>query len=358
MPSYKDGKTGKWYAKFRIKDWKGDTKYITKRGFATKREALAWERDYCKAQSGSLDMRFADYAEMYKTDIANRIKISTMETKRNIIDTKLVPYFGKRKISEITSADIMHWQNEMLNLQNGKTGKTYSKSYLKTVHNQLSAMLNHAVKYYGLPCNYARVVGNMGHEKETKSDFWTLTEYQCFSSQIIDYPDAFYAFELLYWCGIREGELLALTKSDFDLTNHKLTINKTYHRMNGKDYITSPKTSKSNRIILIPQTIVEELKDYFSMQYDLQDNERVFKVSKKYLQNVMAYGSDKANIKRIRIHDLRHSHVSLLFSLGYSAVAIADRLGHESQNVTYRYAHLFPSIQQDMAHQLNSLAEG
>ena len=357
MPSYKDEKTGKWYVKFRIKDWKGDTKYITKRGFSTKRDASAWETDYRTTQNGSSDMKFADFAILYKRDIEPRIKASTMETKRNIIDKQIVPYFGKKKINEITSADIMQWQNIMLSTQNPKSGKCYSKSYLKTVHNQLSAMFNHAVKYYHLPCNYASIVGNMGHEKETKSDFWTLPEYQCFLSQLIDHPDAYYAFELLYWCGIREGELLALTKNDFDFTTNTLTINKTYHRMNGKDYITSPKTSKSVRTILIPHLVAEELKDYFSMRYCLNENERVFQITKRYLFDMMKLGSAKAKVKQIRIHDLRHSHVSLLISLGYSAVAIADRLGHESYNVTYRYAHLFPSTQKEMVHSLNALME-
>lgn len=68
----------------------------------------------------------------------------------------------------------------------------------------------------------------------------------------------------------------------------------------------------------------------------------------------MKRGSEKAGVKRIRIHDLRHSHVSLLIDMGFSAVAIADRMGHESSDITFRYAHLFPNIQDDMANELDN----
>jgi len=67
----------------------------------------------------------------------------------------------------------------------------------------------------------------------------------------------------------------------------------------------------------------------------------------------MDRGAKAAGVKRIRIHDLRHSHVSLLIEMGFSALAIADRVGHESVDITYKYAHLFPSKQQEMAQKLD-----
>lgn len=355
MPAYKDDKTGKWFAKFRTKDWKGETKHVTKRGFDTRREALAYEREYLVTQHGAPDMTFAEYATLYKKDIAPRIKESTFETKKSIIDKRLIPYFGNKKLSSINSTDVLNWQNELINCNGTRDGTPFTKSYLKTIHNQLSAMLNHAVKYYGLPNNYARLVGNMGHEKDVKTDFWTLEEYECFSKSIIDFPEAFYAFEILYWCGIREGELLALTFSDFDFQTNMLSVNKTYHRMHGEDIITSPKTPKSVRKVALPLRLAEKLKVYFSMIYDTSPDARVFSVTKSFLHRVMNIGSKAADVKKIRIHDLRHSHVSLLISMGYSAVAIADRMGHESSDITYRYAHLFPSIQTDMASKLDDL---
>ena len=116
----------------------------------------------------------------------------------------------------------------MLNFVDPETKKRYSKSYLKTVHNQLSAILNHAVRYCGLRDNLARVVGNMGSEKNIEMKFWTREEYQFFSEAMMDDPFAFYCFEVLYWRGIREGELLALTPNDIDFEKKTISINRPF----------------------------------------------------------------------------------------------------------------------------------
>ena len=124
--------------------------------------------------------------------------------------------------------------------------------------------------------------------------------------------------------------------------------------MHGEDVITTPKTKKSNRTIKMPQFLCEEMQDYIGMLYGYKKKDRIFPISKNYLHREMTRGADEAGVKRIRIHDLRHSHISLLIEMGYSAVAIADRVGHESINITYNYAHLFPSTQTDMADKLNN----
>ena len=188
--------------------------------------------------------------------------------------------------------------------------------------------------------------------------FWTKEEYQKFAAEMMDKPVSFYAFEMLYWCGIREGELLALTPADFDFQNSTVRINKSYQRLHGEDVITSPKTRKSNRTIKMPQFLCEEMQDYLGMLYGLKKKDRIFTVTKSYLHHEMDRGSKAAGVKRIRIHDLRHSHISLLIDMGFSAVAIADRVGHESIEITYRYAHLFPSKQKEMANRLDDIGKG
>ena len=94
------------------------------------------------------------------------------------------------------------------------------------------------------------------------------------------------------------------------------------------------------------------------MQNGLKKDDRIFTITKSYLHREMDRGAQAAGIKRIRIHDLRHSHISLLIDMGFSAVAIADRVGHESIEITYRYAHMFPSQQKEMANQLNNINKG
>ena len=103
----------------------------------------------------------------------------------------------------------------------------------------------------------------------------------------------------------------------------------------------------------MPQFLAEEMQDYLKMLYDVGLEDRMFPVTKSYLHREMNRGAKEAGVKRIRIHDIRHSHVSLLIDMGFSATAIADRVGHESIDITYNYAHLFPSKQAEMADKLD-----
>lgn len=171
----------------------------------------------------------------------------------------------------------------------------------------------------------------------------------------MDKPLSFYAFEMLYWCGIREGELLALTPADFDFEKMTVSITKSYQRIKGRDIITDPKTAKSVRTIKMPDFLSDEIQDFIGQIYGIQPIDRLFQITKHYLKHEMERGSKIAGVKRIRIHALRHSAISLLIEMGFSAVAIADRVGHESIDITYRYAHLFPSTQNEMADKLSNL---
>lgn len=357
MPVFKNEDNGTWYVMARYVNWKGERKQKCKRGFATKREAQEWERMFKLQTSSDLDMSFEAFTELYINDVKNRLKENTWLTKEHIIRTKILPYFGKLKISEISTKEIIAWQNEMLAYRDEKK-KPYSQTYLKTLHNQLSSIFNHAVRYYELRSNPAAKVGNMGSEEHKEMLFWTKEEYKKFSFEMMDKPVSFYAFEMLYWCGIREGELLALTPADFNFDKETVTINKSYQRLKGQDVITSPKTKKSNRTIKMPQFLCEEMKEYLGMIYGLKKKDRIFTVTKSYLHHEMDRGAKAVGVKRIRIHDLRHSHISLLIDMGFSAVAIADRVGHESIDITYQYAHLFPSKQIEMAEKLDDLGKG
>ena len=352
MAVYKEEKTNTWRAVYRYTDWMGEKKQTQKRGFKTKREAQAWEREQLHKASADLDMTFASFFEQYTADMQTRIKENTWATKEHIIRTKIIPYFGKQKMSSITAQQIITWQNELMNYKD-ENGKSLSPVYLKTINNQLSAIFNHAVKYYNLRENPCKKAGSMGKKKNREMLFWTKEEYLKFAEVMMDKPLSYYAFEMLYWCGIREGELLALTPADFDFEKNTVSINKSYQRLNGQDLITTPKTEKSNRIIKMPQFLADEMKDYLKMLYDVGENERMFTITKSYLHREMDRGAREAGVKRIRIHDIRHSHVSHLIDMGFSAIAIADRVGHESIDITYNYAHLFPSKQTEMADKLN-----
>ena len=352
MSIYKDNVTGKWRVVYRYTDWTGETHQSSKRGFPTKREAQMWERELLLKKEAKLDMTFESFYEIYVEDMQNRIRDNTWGTKTNIARTKILPYFGKRKIGEIEPRDIIAWQNELFAIRQ-PNGKPYSASYLQKIHSQLSAIFNHAVNFYHLPSNPAQKAGNMGKEEHREMLFWTKEEYLKFADVMMDKPVSYYAFEILYWCGLRMGELLALTPADFNFETHTLRINKSYQRLHREDVITPPKTLKSNRTIKMPQFLCDEMQDYLKMLYEPKEDERIFTISKSYLHHEMNRGSKISGVKRIRVHDLRHSHVSLLINMGFTVLAIADRMGHESIDITYRYAHLFPSEQTQMAEQLD-----
>ena len=352
MAAFKNKDNGSWYVQFRYIDWRGEHQQKLKRGFATKREAQEWEREFLMQKQADVNMTFESFVALYEKDIKPKLKLNTWLTKESIIQKKIVPYFKKRKLSEITAKDIIDWQNEIRSLTDFK-GRPYSTTYLKTIHNQLSCIFNHAIKYYGLQINPAAKAGNMGTEERREMLFWTKDEYLKFAAAMMDKPISYYAFEMLYWCGIREGELLALTPADFNFKAETVTINKSYQRLKGEDVITTPKTPKSNRVIKMPKFLCEEMQDYLKQLYGAESGGRIFPITKHYLKHEMERGCKETGVKRIRIHDIRHSHISLLIDMGFTALAIADRVGHESIDITYRYAHLFPTRQTDMADKLN-----
>lgn len=353
MSISKDGKGG-WRVLYRYVDFKGAVKQTQKRGFPTQRAAKQWEDEHVKKQKFDLGMLFGSFTDVYIADKQPRIRESTLNTKLHIIRTKFLPYFKDRRMVDIQPRDIIKWQNEMLKTKTAD-GKPLSPDYLRTLHAQLSAIFNHAVQFYGLSSNPVRKAGSIGKKDAKEMLFWTKAEYNRFAGVMMDNPVMYYAFEVFYWTGCRCGELLALTPADWDFGKNMLRINKSYQRIGGRDVITEPKTPKSNRLISIPTFLTEEIQDYLKSLYGIKQTDRMFLLSKHSLHRALQNGAEAAGLKKIRVHDLRHSHVSLLFEMGYSAVAIAERVGHRSIDITYRYAHMFPSVQKDMAVKLDQM---
>lgn len=354
MSVRKDEKRGTWIVKLHYTNRDGRTVDSTKRGFKSKSDALNWERDFLANESRSTSMTFEQFAKVYEEDVKPRLRETTWHSKQHMIDGKLMPFFGGMRLVDITSCDVMDWQNELLKARD-ENGRKLSETYIRTVENQLSAILNHAVKHYGLPSNPLQKTGRVGQKQGKEMKFWTTDEYLRFSEQVIDRPEMFYAYEILYWCGLREGELLALTPKDVDTANRTISVTKSYTRLEGRDIIGKPKTKKSERVVAMPRFLSQELEEYMEMEWEAADDERLFPFTKYALNSTLKTAARLAGVKEIRVHDLRHSHVSLLINLGFTAVAIAERMGHESVHITYRYAHLFPNQQRNMADVLDAL---
>lgn len=347
MKAKKDPKTGKWLIQYRYTNWQGKRIKTMKRGFDTKREAEEWLRGFLLNQSCDFTMKFKDFIEIYLKDMGSRLREHTMETKKYIIDLKIIPYFGEKSVNKITAADVRRWQNELMS-------QGYSQTYLKTINNQLTAIFNYAVRYYDLAANPCRKAGSMGKGKADEMLYWTKEEFNSFIEAIIDKRESYLAFMIMYWTGVRIGELLALTPMDIDLENNVIHINKSYQRLNRKDVITEPKTPRSIRDISIPDFLAEDISDYLESLYNPDSEGRIFPFTKHFLENEMKRGCKESGVKKIRIHDLRHSHASLLVSLGFSPVEISDRLGHEKIETTIdTYSHLYPETRTAIANKLN-----
>ncbi|MFR3145672.1 MAG: tyrosine-type recombinase/integrase [Eubacterium callanderi] len=356
MPANYDEKAGSWTAQFYYTDYTGTRKKKFKRGFKLKKDALEWERVFLEKQQADINMSFKSFVELYFEDMRHRLRASTVDNKRYIVDLKITPFFSQMQLSQIKAADVRRWQNEMISVINDRTGKPYSATYLKSINNQLTAIFNYAVKYYDLKENPCHKAGSMGKKEADEMEIWTHKEFKCFISAFEDRPQSRLAFEMLYFTGLRIGELMALTPVDIDLKAKTVSVTKSLQRLNKADVITAPKTPKSLRVISLPDFLCNDLAAYMRKIYGGPgNNERIFDFNKWFLKRELERGCKHTGVKKIRLHDLRHSHASLLIELGFSPLLIAERLGHEKVETTLNtYAHLYPNKQSEVAEKLEN----
>ena len=351
MPAYKytlkDGKTIRWRARFYVTDWTGARKQICKRGFKTQREAKEYERLYLDQQNNTSDILFSSLVENYMEDMLHRLKPTTMDNKQFIISGKLLPYFGRLRVCDIDTIKIRKWQNELISYRD-ENGKPFSQTYLKTVNNQLSALMNYAVSHYRLSQNPCKAAGSMGWSNAEEMNIWTQEQYEQFSSAI-QKSSVKLAFDVLFYTGMRSGELLALTPADI-LPSKRIDINKSYAKVKGEELFLEPKTPKAKRCISIPGFLYKDIQAYVAKLYGIEKGDRIFYFTKSALDKEIKRIAGKAGLPLIRVLDLRHSHASMLINLGFSALEIADRLGHESVKTTLdTYSHLYPDKDQQLA---------
>lgn len=355
--SVKQEPNGTWTAQFWYQDLYGKRKHKCKRGFATEAEAQEFEDSFKGKKKGSMKMRFADFVDIYFEDMGVTLREYTRNNREYILNAKVIPFFGQKKVKDISTLDIIAWQNELLTFKK-EDGEHYSETYLRTVNSALSAVLSHAARFYGLKPNPMSKAPKIGSKDAQEIKFWTKDEYLSFSEAITDDPLVFIAFELLYWTGIRLGELLALRPMDFDFVRCLMHIRHSFRKLKGKELLTDPKTEKSIRDISMPEFLRDEVRDYIYNVAQIAHDERIFaELNGAKLKAVMRMACAQAGVPEIRVHDLRHSHVSLLIDMGFNAVAIGDRTGHESTEITLRYGHMFPDTQDKMADALQDMRD-
>lgn len=262
MPATRDGKL--WRSQFYYKDWQGVRRKKNKRGFKTKGEADEWERNFLQQQQKNLDISFENFVEIYFADMENRLRESTIINKRYVFDLKVTPYFKHKKMCEIQTSDIRAWQNELIK-------KGYAPTYLKSINNQLAALFNYAVRYYDLRDNPCRKAGSIGKSKADEMDFWTKQEFKEFLPSMDSKPEARMAFLLLYWTGMRIGELLALA---LYISNNQINADDICDKMN--IFYRNLRSYKT-----IPQTVI--------YQQSMQSASRSKSARKKRVNAILTY---------------------------------------------------------------------
>lgn len=347
MPAFKDKQRNTFYVKCYYTDYTGEKKQKVKRGFKLQRDAKEWEKNFLEKMQGTPDMTFKSLYDLYIEDASCRLRENSVEGKKNVFKNHILPYFQNKPVNSITPADIRAWQNEIIN-------KGYSEAYQDRMQNMLTTILNYAVKYYNLSSNPCDKAGHMG--KRTRSQkFWTLDEFNQIMNSVTD-PAAHTALMVLFYSGVRFGELVALNLSDFDFNANTISITKSLqHRAKLGDLVTPPKTENGIRLISMPPAVMQEVKSYSDRIYGLSGNDRIFTFTKSLISGNMKRGAASAGVPVIRIHDLRHSHVSLLIELGFSPHLIAERIGDTVQMVNNTYGHLYPTKHKEVAEKLNQL---
>ncbi len=356
----KDKKRGTWKVYLRYKDWQGIQQVHTKRGFATKKAGQEYEREFLEKKSRNVNMGFNAFVDIYLEDMKPRLKLNTYLTKEHIINSKIRPFFINKNLSEINATDIIQWQNDLLK-QKGKNGKLYSPCYSRTIQNQLSAIFNHASTFYSLKDNPCKKVKKIGKSRADNHLYgiWTRDEFFKFSESVMDKRISYMGFSILFWQGLRISELLCLTKADIDFENATMRISKAYQRLEGRDVITPTKTYQT-RTIGVPRFLLEDLKEYLESFYKLDDDERIFPKTKSYFNQEMKRGCKLSGVKKIKVHGLRHSAVSLLiYEMDtFDPLAIAERMGHSVDECLKTYSHLYTNKRKKLVNKLDEVFLG
>ncbi len=353
MSIKRDSKTGEWYYHFRYTDSFGKVHQRKGTGFKTQKEAKERMEIEHRRKTERLGLSYREVYQMCCEDKTEPKRQSTLDVHSNIFEKHILPYFGDMCISDITKETIYDWQRIMKNKTYGKDNRHYKDTYLKTVNNQLSAVLNYAVSHCDLKDNPCTRVGIMGSDKSEVMQFWTEEEFKKVVAMEKDilFKTLFY---FLFYSGCRIGEALALTINNFDFDNNSVFITKTLSKQRGKSYLQDPKTEKSRREIVLPSKIMDLIQALFDRTYDKNPDNPIFPVGRTTVRTHIDNAAKKAGIKRIRIHDFRHSHASLLIERNEPINLVADRLGHENPSITLKtYSHVYSARNKKLAEDLD-----
>lgn len=347
MSVYKDTFTNTWACKFRYVDFDGASKQHKKTGFATKKEATDYETKKKDELKGSSADTFESVSRGYLEYCKATLKPTTYDDRERTFKRIFIPYFGKMKLQNITKPVVRDWQMSIIN------NEEYKPSTQRKLHVYLSAFFQYAVELGYI--ENKPMPKPIGNSKSNHIDFWTTEEFNIFIKSESS-PIYRVAFSLLFYTGMRIGELKALTYKDFNFEKSTVSINKNYHKIKNEVYITTPKTPKSNRTISIPKELMMMVGKYFISCYGMKEDNILFPLAVNSFRSELRRVADSQGLRQIRIHDLRHSHASMLMDIGTPIKLISERLGHENIQTTLDiYSHLYEDKEKELAEKLNNI---
>ena len=337
--------TGRWNARFTIKLLNNKTKRVFKRGFKSKKEALEYEKETILNNTLGASIPFKNAVNQYLEFKKPRLKESTYINLEFLL--KKITFFDNLLMSEITPIQVSSFQNELI--------KTYKASTIKNINTQIKMLFTWCVRYKGLANNPFNMVDRLKLETKKRMDIITIDEFNQIVEQVNN-PDMKLMFKLLFWTGLRLGEARALKIDDIDFENKSISVTKTYTELKEKDIITTPKTKESIRTIKIDDVLAQEIKDYLDKARYILNNDFIFCYTKPYYLEIFKRIALRVLGKRLRIHDLRHSHASFLINNGVDVLLISKRLGHSNTAMTLNvYSHLYPNKEFETIELINNI---
>lgn len=350
MAAYKDPIRKTWYVQFRVSIGNKQYKTIKKRGFRTKKEALLYESQYNQMVPLFALNKLSEAYDIYYEYCVDRLRIRTLYLKRRTFTNYILPYLGNICIKDITPLVILNWQKHLI-------AENTAFSNIRSSLFQLSALFNFGIKFYDLQTNPVQNAGSLISYNSHKFNFWTISEFHKFQKWNKLSPLTILVIEILYFTGLRWGELKALTAADFDFSKGTLSVTKSFSYCNKQHFILPPKTESGKRIITIPPFLMEKIKKYIDSLF-IEKDTFIFPLESHTIRRALDKAAKELNLPRIRIHDLRHSHASLLVYLGFSPVMIKNRLGHKNIKITMDvYTQMYIEEEKEIVSKLNILEE-
>lgn len=367
MPSFKRLKSGIQVI-FDIPSENGTRKQKKLSGYKNRPEAnlayIAFMANYKPEVSSSPKFSFAIDCNNYLLDLKDRIKESSYVSIKNTFKLHIEPFFNDYNTSDIDNKALKDWIKYLKNKNVSKNPdivKNLSHSSIKKIKGMFHNFFVYLIDNKLITDN---PLNNYKLQKDDKIQeemlIWSDSEFMQFINSVDDIIYKTF-FSFLYLTGCRRGEALALNWKD--IVEFYVNINKTlgYHTEEGGYSITTPKNNYSVRKIVIPAVLkrmLQSLQDYYKQHESFSLNNFIFGNIKtlppQTIRRRLEYYCIKANVKKIRIHDFRHSHASYLISKGYDIVTISRRLGHANPEITLNnYAHLLPDKQIELMASLN-----